>query len=100
MKNKKICITAASATLLLGLTGLTNVAAARSPLTEVPSVLSIPGTFTHPGLLGPGYLGKTIGMRTVITIRPKEHPTLDLYFTPPGRPERLVDRVVYVQRIG
>jgi hypothetical protein len=70
-----------------------------APLTEVPSVLSIPGTFTDPGLLGPGFLGKTIGMRTVITLRPKAHPTLDLYFTPPGQLERLVDRVVYDHRI-
>jgi hypothetical protein len=36
-------------------------------------------------------------MRTVITL--KGHPTFDLYFTPPGQRERLVDRVVYTRRL-
>lgn len=68
-----------------------------APVTGLPSVLSIPGTFTDPGLLGPA--GRTIAMRTVITIRPKDHSSFDLYFTPPGQAERLVDRVVYTHRI-
>ncbi|MFC4910034.1 DUF1579 family protein [Actinomadura gamaensis] len=65
-----------------------------------PSVLSIPGAFTDPGLLGPRYYGKTIPMRTVITIPRNGHPTFDLYFTPPQQKERLVDRVVYTRKIG
>lgn len=69
------------------------------PVGGLSSVLSIPGEFTDPGLLGPEYLGKTIPMRTVITIRPKDHSTFDLYFTPPGQSERLIDRVVYTRRI-
>ncbi|MET7330323.1 DUF1579 family protein [Nonomuraea sp. NPDC005650] len=62
--------------------------------------LSLPGTFTDPGVLGPEYVGKTIPMRTVITIRSNEKHTFDLYFTPPGQSERLVDRVVYTRRAG
>jgi hypothetical protein len=67
-------------------------------LSQVTSVLSIPGTFTDPGILGPEYVGRTIPMRTVITLG--AHPRFDLYFTPPGQQERLVDRVVYTRRIG
>ncbi|WP_197093706.1 DUF1579 family protein [Nonomuraea sp. SBT364] len=60
--------------------------------------LSLPGEFTDPGILGPRYRGKSIPMRTVITLG--KRPTFDLYFTPPGQKERLVDRVVYTRRIG
>ncbi|MEU6408436.1 DUF1579 family protein [Microbispora sp. NPDC046933] len=67
-------------------------------LSEVGDVLSLPGTFTDPGVLGPEYVGKTIPMRTVITIRSNDRHTFDLYFTPPGQPERLVDRVVYTRK--
>ncbi|MFE3448981.1 DUF1579 family protein [Nonomuraea sp. NPDC059194] len=63
-----------------------------------PKVLSIPGQFTDPGMLGPEYVGKAIPMRTVITISPKGRHTLDMYFTPPGQQERLADRVVYTRR--
>jgi hypothetical protein len=37
-------------------------------------------------------------MRTVITIRSDDRHTIELYFTPPGRQEQLVDRVVYERR--
>jgi hypothetical protein len=70
-----------------------------APVTDVASTMSIPGEFTDPGLLGPAYLGKTIRMRTVITIRADDHHTFDLYFTPPGQAERLADRVVYTRKI-
>ncbi|QKW38181.1 DUF1579 family protein [Actinomadura sp. NAK00032] len=68
-----------------------------APVTGSPSVLSIPGEFTDPGILGPEYRGRTIPMRTVIDLRGK--PTFDLYFTPPGQTERLIDRVVYTRKI-
>lgn len=68
------------------------------PVTGTPSVLSIPGEFTDPGILGPDHLGKSIPMRTVITLG--AHPAFDLYFTPPGQAERLVDRVVYTRKIA
>ncbi|MFC5833463.1 hypothetical protein [Nonomuraea insulae] len=53
--------------------------------------------FTDPGILGSRYLGKSIPMRTVITLG--EKPTVDLYFTAPGKKERLVDHVVYTRKI-
>ncbi|GAA2319815.1 hypothetical protein GCM10010149_85680 [Nonomuraea roseoviolacea subsp. roseoviolacea] len=67
-------------------------------LSEIGNRLSLPGEFTDPGVLGPEYVGKTIPMRTVITIRSDDRHTFELYFTPPGRSERLVDRVVYTRR--
>jgi hypothetical protein len=67
------------------------------PVKSKATKLSIPGEFTDPGILGPRYRGKSIPMRTVITLG--EKPTFDLYFTPPGRQERLIDRVVYTRRI-
>ncbi|MFF8844956.1 DUF1579 family protein [Streptomyces sp. NPDC015127] len=68
------------------------------PETAPTSTISIPGEFTDPGVLGPEYVGRTIPMRTVISIRSDDRHTIDLYFTPPGQPERLVDRVVYERR--
>ncbi|MET8000518.1 DUF1579 family protein [Nonomuraea glycinis] len=69
------------------------------PVKHGSSKLSIPGEFTDPGVLGPDYLGKTIPMRTVITIGSKNRHTFDLYFTPPGQSERLIDRVIYTKKI-
>ncbi|HEY3687351.1 MAG TPA: DUF1579 family protein [Streptosporangiaceae bacterium] len=68
-------------------------------LTEVTSVLSVPGEFTDPGVLGPEFAGRTIPMRTEITIDPGGRHVFDLFFTPPGQAERLVDRVVYDRRL-
>ncbi|WP_083983364.1 DUF1579 family protein [Actinomadura hibisca] len=70
-----------------------------APTTGGAGPLSIPGEFTDPGVLGPDYLGKTIPMRTVITIGSRGRHTFDLYFTPPGQGERLADRVVYTRKI-
>ncbi|MEV0828842.1 DUF1579 family protein [Nonomuraea rubra] len=67
-------------------------------LVKATHVLSLPGTFTDPGLLGPEYVGKTIPMRTVITMRADDRHTFDIYLTPPGESERLIDRVVYVRK--
>ncbi|MFG3439385.1 DUF1579 family protein [Nonomuraea sp. NPDC047897] len=67
------------------------------PVKGKAAKLSIPGEFTDPGILGPHYQGRSIPMRTVITLGDK--PTFDLYFTPPGQKERLIDRVVYTRRI-
>ena len=58
---------------------------------------SMTGTFTDQGVLGEQYAGKTIGQRTeIIIVSPNEH-IFDLYFTPPGEPERLADRNVYTR---
>ncbi|WP_433517628.1 DUF1579 family protein [Nonomuraea sp. CA-143628] len=64
------------------------------------STISIPGAFTDPGVLGPEYTGKRIPMRSVIKIESKNRHVFDLYFTPPGQRERLVDRVVYTRKAG
>ncbi len=55
-------------------------------------------TISIPGVLGPEFAGKRIPMRTVIKIESKHRHIFDLYFTPPGQRERLVDRVVYTRK--
>lgn len=77
----------------------TTMAYRGAPQSATASEISMPGEFTDPGVLGPDYLGKTIPMRTVITIRSDSHHTIDLYFTPPEQQERLVDRVVYERSV-
>ncbi|MEV8537002.1 hypothetical protein [Streptomyces sp. NPDC051211] len=67
------------------------------PMELIPSEISIPGEFTDPGILGPEYAGKTIPMRTVIRIGQDGGHVFDMHFTPPGRAERLADRVVYTR---
>lgn len=57
--------------------------------------VSLSGTFTDQGLLGEATAGKTLRQRTVITILDPDHHRFDIYFTPPGGPERLVDRKEY-----
>ncbi|MFF2811346.1 DUF1579 family protein [Streptomyces sp. NPDC058000] len=69
-----------------------------APDSGSPSEISIPGEFTDPGILGPAYLGKTIPMRTVFRIDSPDRHTADLYFTPPGQQERLVDHVTYTRK--
>lgn len=68
------------------------------PDSGTASEISIPGEFTDPGILGPEYQGKTIPMRTVVRIDTAARHTIDLYFTPPGQQERLVDRVIYTRK--
>ena len=61
---------------------------------------SLSGTFTDQGILGERYAGKTIRQRTVIKIDGPDHHTIDLYFTPPGGTERLVDHKDYTRVPG
>lgn len=56
------------------------------------------GEFTDPGVFGDAYVGKTVGQRTVIKIEAPDRHVIELYFTPPGEPERLVDRSIYTRR--
>jgi hypothetical protein len=49
-------------------------------------------------VLGDAYVGQTIGQRTVIRIESRDRHMIDLYFTPPSEPERLVDRAIYTCR--
>ncbi len=57
----------------------------------------MPGVFTDQGWLGEATAGKPVGMRTVITIESDDRHVFDLYFTPPGGAEILVDRKVYTR---
>jgi hypothetical protein len=59
--------------------------------------IDMAGVFTDQGWLGEAAVGKPIPMRTVITIESRDRHTFELYFTPPGRPEVLVDRKVYTR---
>jgi hypothetical protein len=56
------------------------------------------GEFTDAGLLGDRSVGKTIRQRTVIHILSPNRHVFDLYFTPPGGKERLIDHMVYTRR--
>ncbi|MEP6900377.1 MAG: DUF1579 family protein [Actinomycetota bacterium] len=56
------------------------------------------GEFTDQGVLGDKYAGKNIKQRTVIKIESPDRHVFELYFTPPGEKERLVDRKVYTRR--
>lgn len=61
---------------------------------------SLVGTFTDQGLLGEASAGKTIRQRTVIKIDGPDRNVMEIYFTPPGGRERLVDRKVYTRIKG
>lgn len=56
------------------------------------------GEFTDQGILGNSYVGKKIAQRTVIKIESPDRHVFEMYFTPPGEKERLVDRTVYARR--
>lgn len=56
------------------------------------------GEFSDQGVLGDSYVGKTIGQRTVIKIESPDRNVFELYFTPPGEKERLVDRAIYTRQ--
>lgn len=60
--------------------------------------ISMSGEFTDQGLLGDAYIGKNIAQRTVIKIESSDRHVVELYFTPPGESERLVDSAVYTRR--
>jgi Protein of unknown function (DUF1579) len=60
--------------------------------------IEMSGEFTDQGILGASYVGKNIQMRTVIKIESQDRNALELYFTPPGEGERLIQRFVYTRR--
>jgi hypothetical protein len=65
---------------------------------QVPSQkIEMTGVFTDQGLLGEAYVGKLIAMRTTIDILGADRHVIDLYFTPAGEAERLIDRSNYVR---
>lgn len=55
------------------------------------------GTFVDEGVLGERFAGKTIGQRTEIIINGPDQHVFNIYFTPPGEPERLADHNVYTR---
>jgi hypothetical protein len=70
----------------------------RGPRLSKPSMhLSMTGIFTDQGLLGEELAGKQIPMRTLIDIQDNDRHLIELYFTPPGRGEVLIDRSVYTR---
>ena len=52
-------------------------------------------TFTDPGVTGEANVGKSVAMRTHIEIESNDRNTYDLFFTPPGGAEMLVDLMVF-----
>jgi hypothetical protein len=60
-----------------------------------PIVMS--GSFTDLGVTGEANVGKNVPMRTVITIENNDRHVLEIYFTPPGEPERLADRAIFTR---
>jgi len=56
--------------------------------------IKMSGQFTDLGVAGEKNVGKNIPMRTEIKITNNDRHTFELYVTPPGEPERLVDRMV------
>jgi len=59
--------------------------------------ITMAGTFTDPGVTGEANVGKTIPMRTVIKIESPDKHVFELYFTAPGKPEVLADRMVFTR---
>lgn len=59
--------------------------------------IEMSGVFTDLGVTGEENVGKPIAMRTVITIQDENHHRFELYFTPPGGPEFLADRMDFTR---
>lgn len=57
------------------------------------------GVFTDQGLIEEATVGKQISMRTIIAIESNDRHVIELYFTPPGGDEILIDSSVYT-RLG
>jgi hypothetical protein len=67
------------------------------PGSGVRMPINVSGTFTDQGWLGDDDVGKPVHMRTVINIESNDSHIFELYFTPSGGTERLVDRKVYTR---
>jgi hypothetical protein len=68
-------------------------ASAKGSGTNMP--ISMSGVFTDQGVAGEDSVGKTVAMRTVISIENSDRHVIELYFTPPGKREMLATRMVY-----
>lgn len=65
--------------------------------TEPGARVDMLGSFADPGVMGESNVGKSVAMRTEIRIIDADHHEIDLYFTPAGQPEKLVDKMVYTR---
>jgi Protein of unknown function (DUF1579) len=68
-----------------------------APSARPSRTITLTGGFTDQGLLGEETVSKTIAMRTVIQIEDDDRHLIELYFTPPDRPEILIDRSIYTR---
>lgn len=59
--------------------------------------INMTGSFADPGVMGESNVGKIVAMRTEIRIIDNGHHQIDLFFTPAGKPEKLVDTMVYTR---
>ena len=59
--------------------------------------ISMSGTFTDQGLISEQTAGRVIAQRTVIRIQSDDRHEIDLYFTPPGGSEMLIDHSIYTR---
>lgn len=55
------------------------------------------GTFADPGVTGEENVGRTVAMRTVVTILDDDRHTFEIFFTPPGGEEALADRMEFTR---
>jgi hypothetical protein len=63
----------------------------------IQNTINMYGSFTDQGLLGEQNAGKKVGMRTIIKIGNKNRHIIELYFTPQGQKEFLLDRSIYTR---
>ena len=59
--------------------------------------IEMTGVFTDQGVVGERTVGKPVGQRTVIRIENDDRHVFELYFTPPGEPERLAMKLEYTR---
>lgn len=59
--------------------------------------INMTGEFVDQGVLGAAYVGKVIRQRTEIIVRNADEHVFNIYFTPPGEPERIADHNVYAR---
>jgi hypothetical protein len=70
---------------------------AAAPHSGAARPINMTGVFTDQGVAGEATVGKRLDMRTVIRIESPDRHVIELYFTPPGKPEMLATRMVYTR---
>ncbi|MEV4800965.1 hypothetical protein AB0K18_13235 [Nonomuraea sp. NPDC049421] len=97
---RKLAWTAAA--VIIALTGTAGASATTSGSAPIDNLA--PGRFHEAldPLVGTWKVTKTnyvLSSKPIVSRGMGKRPTFDLYFTPPGQRERLIDRVVYTRRI-